>query len=120
MGVTATLAAGQLAKHKKGLEAFLTTACQAEGVDLEDVRPLTGGAIQENWLLDLRVHGGQRAGAQQVVLRTDARSGVAVSRTRAEEFALLKTALAAGVTVPEPLWLCEDQAVMGKTFYVMA
>ena len=120
MGVTATLAAGQLAKHKSGLEAFLTTACQAEGVDLEDVRPLTGGAIQENWLLDLRVHGGPRAGARQVVLRTDARSGVAVSRTRAEEFALLKAALAAGVTVPEPLWLCEDQAVLGKTFYVMA
>lgn len=118
--MTTTLAAGQLAKHKDALEAFFTEACGSDAVDLEDVRPLTGGAIQENWLLDLRVHGGPRNGPLQVVLRTDATSAVAVSRSRAEEFALLEVAKAAAVTVPDPLWLCDDNAVLGKTFYVMA
>ncbi len=117
--MTATLAADQLAKHKEALEAFLTAASGSEGVDLEDVRPLTGGAIQENWLLDLQIHGGSFRDLRQVVLRTDAVSTVAVSRSRAEEFALLKAAGAAGVTAPEPLWLCEDESVLGKSFYVM-
>ena len=120
MGVTAALAAGQLARHKAALEGFLAAASDADSVELDDVKPLTGGAIQENWLLDLHIHGGPRSGPLQVVLRTDARSGVAVSRSRAEEFALLKVAKAAGVTVPEPLWLCQDTAVLGKSFYVMA
>ena len=118
--MTATLAESRLAQHKTALEGFLATAAGADAVDLDDVVPLTGGAIQENWLLDLRVHGGAHGGRRQVVLRTDALSSVAVSRSRAEEFALLKVARAAGVSVPEPLWLCEDPAVLGKVFYVMA
>src|SRR3546814_10562661 len=56
---------------------------------------------------------------RSAVLRTDAPSGVAVSRSRAEEFAVLSAAYRAGVTVPEPLWLCEDLGVLGKAFYVM-
>ncbi len=118
--MTVEFAENSLAKHKAALESFLAAASGAEAVTLEDASALTGGAIQENWLLDLRVHGGARAGQQQVVLRTDAASGVAVSRSRAEEFALLKVAREAGVTAPEPLWLCEDPEVLGKTFYVMA
>ncbi|WP_205944382.1 phosphotransferase family protein [Pelagibius litoralis] len=114
------LAESRLARHKETLEAFLAEAYRSEAVDLDDAAPLTGGAIQENWLLDLRIHGGPDAGQKQVVLRTDAASGVAVSRSRAEEFTLLQVAKAAGVLVPEPLWLCEDPAVLGKTFYVMA
>jgi aminoglycoside phosphotransferase (APT) family kinase protein len=52
------------------------------------------------------------------VLRSDAPSGVAVSHTRAQEFALLRAAFAAGVTVPEPLWL-GDRSVFGRDFFVM-
>ena len=36
-----------------------------------------------------------------------------------EEFALLRAAFAARVTVPEPLFLCEDAAVTGAPFFVM-
>lgn len=109
-----------LAARKESLEAFLAVQAGAEAVDLDDVVPLTGGAIQENWRLDVRVHGGPQPGQRQLVLRTDASSGVAVSRSRAEEFALLQAARDAGVKVPEPLWLCEDPAVLGKSFYIMA
>jgi aminoglycoside phosphotransferase (APT) family kinase protein len=44
---------------------------------------------------------------------------VAASHSRQHEFALLRAAKAAGVTVPEPLWCCPDPAVIGRTFYVM-
>jgi aminoglycoside phosphotransferase (APT) family kinase protein len=53
------------------------------------------------------------------VLRTDAATGLAESLTRVEEFAVLRAAFAAGVTVPEPLFACEDASVWGKPFFVM-
>ena len=117
--MTATLAESRMAENKAALEAFLSTAAGAEAVEIVDARPLSGGAIQENWLLDLTLRGGRFAGPLEAVLRTDAPSAVAVSRSRAEEFALLAVARSAGVTAPEPLWLCEDPAVIGKAFYVM-
>lgn len=117
--MTVDLEESRLAARKEALQAFLATAAQAEAVEVVDARPLSGGAIQENWLLDLMLHGGPLAGPLEAVLRTDAPSAVAVSRSRAEEFVLLQMAHRAGVTVPEPLWLCEDPAVLGKTFYVM-
>lgn len=119
VGQTGSLAESRLAARKAPLEAFLAQAAGAQAVDVVDARPLSGGAIQENWLLDLQVHGGPQAGALAVVLRTDAASSVAVSRSRAEEFALLSVARRAGVKVPEPLWLCEDAEVLGKPFYIM-
>ncbi len=80
---------------------------------------LGGGAIQENWSIEARFSDGQFAGTQALVLRTDASSTVAVSHSRADEFALLEAAFDAGVTVPEPLFLCRDAAVIGRPFYVM-
>ncbi len=117
--MTADLEESRLAAAREPLEAFLAQSAGAEAVSVTDARPLSGGAIQENWLLDLQIHGGPFAGTLEAVLRTDAPSAVAVSRSRAEEFALLQVACRAGVTVPEPLWLCQDPAVLGKTFYVM-
>jgi len=117
--LTTTLAEERLAQRKPALETFLAAQAGAEAVDIADARPLSGGAIQENWLLDITLHGGPFAGRLEAVLRTDAPSAVAVSRSRAEEFAVLKVAHAAGVTVPEPLWLCEDLNVLGKSFYIM-
>ena len=108
-----------LATHRDGLEAFLARSSGAEGARLVAARALTGGAIQENWLLEIDFIGGSEAGRQDLVLRTDAPSGVASSRSRAEEFILLGTAQTAGVPVPEPLWLCSDSEVLGRPFYVM-
>lgn len=118
--MTVAVAEARLGTHKAAaLEAFLARAAGAEAVEIVTAQPLTDGAIQENWRLDLQISGGAFAGTLEVVLRTDAPSGVAVSRSRAEEFAVLSLVFKAGVTVPEPLWLCEDQAVLGKPFYVM-
>ncbi len=96
------------------LAAFIAGA-SGETVVAIDATPLSGGAIQENWLLGVDLAGRR----QEMVLRTDAPSRVAVSHGRAEEFAILRAAHAAGVMVPEPLWLCRDLAVIGQVFYLM-
>lgn len=101
------------------LTAFITRAAEAEAVEILELSSLSGGAIQENWGLVVAVTGGPNEGQHRWVLRKDAPSGVAVSLGRSEEFALLRAAQAAGVTVPEPLYLCEDNAVLGTPFYIM-
>ncbi|WP_164010960.1 phosphotransferase family protein [Pyxidicoccus trucidator] len=104
--------------QRTALERFLAERSGARAVRIDDARLLSGGAIQENWLLKATVTGGAHDGVLECVLRADAPSGVSVSHSRAREFALLQEALRVGVTVPEPLWL-GDTAVFGRDFFVM-
>jgi aminoglycoside phosphotransferase (APT) family kinase protein len=101
------------------LESYLERSFEAESVRVTGRRQLPGGAIQENWAVDLAIEGGPRAGGQAFVLRTDSPSGVAISHSRAEEFELLKAAWERGVTVPEPILSCTDLSVIGKPFCLM-
>lgn len=98
-------------------QAWLARACGARRLAIERWERLSGGAIQENVALDVTVEGGPHAGRHEWVLRTDAASAVAASRSRPEEFEILRHAHAAGVRVPEPLFLCEDGE--GPDFFVM-
>jgi aminoglycoside phosphotransferase (APT) family kinase protein len=105
---------------RQAVERFVTVAAGAESAVISDVGLLPGGAVQENWLVDIDIVGGPRAGHLECVLRSDSlTAGVAISHRRAHEFELLKAAFAAGVTVPEPLWLCEDGNIIGRPFFVM-
>jgi aminoglycoside phosphotransferase (APT) family kinase protein len=97
------------------LAAFIAAASGARNVRIDRYERLGGGAIQENFALDVCIDGRDEA----FVLRKDAPSRVAVSRTRAEEFALLRAAFAAGVTVPEPLWASADPEIAGAPFFIM-
>lgn len=100
------------------LEGFLGD--EAGGtVAIDGVSLLSGGTIQENWALEVRVLDGPEAGAHRWVLRTDAPATIAVSMTRAQEFAVLRAAHRAGVATPRPLWLCTDAQVIGREFFVM-
>jgi len=117
--MTVALAEARLAETKGSLETFLAQAASAGHAEILEARPLTGGAIQENWQLEVDFSDGPEQGRRELVLRTDSPSAVAVSLSRAEEFALLCAARDAGVTVPEPLWLCADEALLGQPFYVM-
>ncbi|HEY2891769.1 MAG TPA: phosphotransferase [Dongiaceae bacterium] len=96
------------------LADFIAKASGRKVIALE-ASPLSGGAIQENWLVAADLDGRW----QEMVLRTDAPSRVAVSHGRAEEFAILHAAFRAGVAAPEPLWLCRDTGVLGQVFYLM-
>jgi aminoglycoside phosphotransferase (APT) family kinase protein len=104
---------------RTALEAYVAEQAKADAVTFSDFRLLSGGAIQENWLAVATVCGGAFAGTLELVIRADSPSGVSVSHGRAQEFALLKAAFAAGVTVPEPLWLCSAAQVIGRPFFVM-
>src|SRR6266481_5772042 len=101
------------------LARFLAEASGANAVEVAGLAPMRGGAIQENWALDAHFSGGLLVGDQRLVLRTAAPTGVAASLDRLQEFAVLKAAFAARVTVPEPLFASDDTAVFGKAFFIM-
>jgi len=101
--------------RRAALARWLREAARAEDLVITGAAPLSGGAIQQNWGLDVTLHGR----AERWVLRTDSAAVLSVSRSRAQEYALLRAALAAGVTVPEPLFCCDDLAVLGAPFFVM-
>ena len=98
---------------------WLRDASNADDVHITRYEKLPGGAIQENWTLDAEIVGGPWSGRHGLVLRKDAASGVAASRTRAEEFEILRVAHAAGVIAPKPLFLCRDRSVLDGQFFVM-
>ena len=101
------------------LQSYLTDVAGGP-VTITAFEKLTGGAIQENWLLDISVgKGGEWTGNHKLVLRRDAPSAVATSHSRAQEFALLQQAHRAGVTVPLPCLMAEDESVLGGPFFLM-
>ena len=104
---------------RSALEGFITRETGADRVLINEAKLLSGGSIQENWFINVEMSGGAFGPELQLVVRTDAPSGVAGSLCRADEFALLKAARDAGVTVPEPLWLCRDAGLIGKQFFIM-
>ena len=79
---------------------------------------LAGGSIQQNIAVDVQVDGGPLSGRHRWVVRTDSPSGVPVSRSREEEFTLLRVAHGAGVMVPQPMW-CHAAAEGFPAFFVM-
>ncbi len=101
------------------LESYLTGALDACRVQVTAHTQLGGGAIQENWAIDLHISGGPLAGEQALVLRTDSPTQIAVSLSRVEEYRLLSAAWEAGVTVPEPIHCCHDPEILGRPFCLM-
>jgi aminoglycoside phosphotransferase (APT) family kinase protein len=101
------------------LAAWLRVVTGAIDVRVVRFEPLRGGAIQDNALLDVDVGDGPWQGKHAWVLRTNARSRVEASATRASEYDALRIAYAAGVRAPRPLFLCTDPGVVGSEFFVM-
>lgn len=101
------------------LASYLKACMQAREVVITSSARLSGGAIQENVGITVDCQGGPYAGVHELVLRSDAPSKVAVSMTRAQEFRVLHVAYEAGVTVPKPLWCCEDETLIGAPFSIM-
>jgi aminoglycoside phosphotransferase (APT) family kinase protein len=97
------------------LAGWIAARTGARDVRIDRFESLGGGAVQRSLLADLWIDGV----LHRCVIRADAPSTIAASNTRAQEFAILRVAFAAGVSVPEPLWLCEDRDVLGTAFFVM-
>lgn len=114
------------AQWKLGSEAcaeflcgYIGTKLDISGLTIEEQKLLSGGAIQENWLIRASTNQDGRQKMFNWVLRRDSASSVSVSMSRAEEFAVLLAAYSQGVKVPEPLLLCVDKTVLGRDFFVM-
>ena len=101
------------------LQDWLAGALGANSIAIKNAELLSGGAIGENWRSDVKVAGGSHAGAHSWVLRTDAASRMAMSHTRANEFACPRAAHDAGVLVPEPIMDCGDAAIIGAPLMVV-
>lgn len=101
------------------LADFIREQASATRVFIRARKRLSGGAIQENWLLDLLIEGGAWAGDRRWVLRSDAISALPASLDREQEFSVLQVAYQAGVKVPRPLWLCRDVRIHGRVFFLM-
>lgn len=102
-----------------GLAGWLSAAAGARAATIVRSEELGGGAVQQHWALDVAFDGGARAGRQELVLRANYQRRLPASRSKAEEFATLRRVHAAGLTVPEPLFLCESDDVIGTPFLVM-
>jgi aminoglycoside phosphotransferase (APT) family kinase protein len=103
----------EAARHK--LATWLAGVL-GEPVTITGAARLSGGAIQQNWLLT----GTAGASACEWVLRRDAAATIGASHGRRDEFALIEVAHAAGVMVPEPIAFCEDVTILGGPFAVLA
>ncbi|HLJ62701.1 MAG TPA: phosphotransferase family protein [Stellaceae bacterium] len=91
--------------RKESLARFLPE----EWGGIREMRRLRGGAIQENWCLTFE-------DGQRLVLRCDPAVSLGMGIGKQEEFAMLRLAAAAGVTVPEPLFF---GAIEEKPFFLM-
>ena len=111
--------AAALPQRFAALPGWLEAELGANNAEITAFQPLSGGAIQENWLLDAVLIGGPHDGAHEWVLRTDAASAIATSHSRAEEFAILKAAHGAGVRAPKPVCLSADGSITGAPFFLM-
>lgn len=101
------------------LSLWLQRALGAQAVEVTAVRPLSGGAIQDNRLVEAAISGGPQAGRRAFVLRKDAPATIAASHRRREEFALMTLAHEGGVTTPRPIAFCEEEDVAGGPFALM-
>jgi aminoglycoside phosphotransferase (APT) family kinase protein len=106
-------------QSSQALAAWLRAHMRADDLRVICFERMRGGAIQDNWRLDVAVEGGSWHGEHAFVLRTDAPSQVSASLTRAQEFAVLRVVHDAGVLAPAPRFLCEDAHILGRAFFVM-
>ncbi len=101
--------------HRIALRDWLRSHLDLPDLTIEGMEPLSGGSIQENWMLRCAARGDE----WRFVLRKDAPATIASSRPRAQEFAIMSAAWKSGVRVPEPIALCRDAGVIGAPFAVM-
>ena len=88
-------------------------------VRLEGIRPLLGGACQDNFQIDLTAQDGVLKDVGRLVLRSDAPLGIPRSLRRNDEFSVMAAAYAGGVLTPRVYWVFRDLLAPGKDAYLM-
>lgn len=75
------------------------------------LKKMSGGAIQENWLIQDKVI--------EFVLRKNSEASVAVSSDRYQEYALLERLYQLGIIVPEPVLFQANPNFLHSDFFIM-
>jgi len=91
------------------------SAAVPPSVTVEGLAPISGGACQENFRVELAVDGEPMV----MALRSDARTSLPGSIGRTVEYALIRAAHAAGVPTPAARWLTQDLLRPGAAAYFM-
>jgi len=102
------------------LVPWLTRELGAEVLDIVDAALLAGGAVQQNWRLDVAVAGGPHDGRHAWVLRTDAAASLDVSLDRISEFRCIEAAHRAGVRVATPIAASKELSLIRRPFAIQA
>src|SRR5688572_26714769 len=79
--------------------------------EVRSVRPLGGGACQDNFLVELA--------DRRMILRSDARRSLPLSLRRKDEYQVVCRAVAAGVKTPAARWLTADLCRPGSHAYFL-
>ena len=103
---------------KKRLESYLTNRLSGKA-NVTHMIPLSGGACQDNYLLDLNIDSGEFSGEHRLVFRTDKGASLLASLSRIDEFKVCELTSKAGVKTPKPYWLETNADVIGNPFYFM-
>lgn len=103
--------------------AFLTARTGGPAT-VAALRPLYGGACQDNYVVDVELSPGPAgpadlAGRRRLVLRSDAPSGISFTISRREEYGVLRFAARGGVRTPAVRWLARDLVRPGAFSYFM-
>lgn len=104
----------------EGLNTWLANEIGASRVAIVAAELLAGGAVQENWRIDVEVAGGPRGGKHAWVLRTDAAARLAQSLDRVAEFRCIEAAFRVGVKVAEPIAVSPGAELIGAPFAIQA
>ncbi|MCA3016561.1 MAG: phosphotransferase family protein [Myxococcaceae bacterium] len=83
------------------MEVRIRAAVTRHGASLTSLKPLHGGACQENFKVELLLDGAPTT----LALRSDAKTSLPGSLTRRVEYEVIRAAVAAGVRTPGVRWL---------------
>lgn len=98
------------------LSQFIAAQTGSDSVTVTLKYPIAGGGSRDTWRLTATIDGGE----QELVMRKDLETEIFDhALTRQQEFNLLQVAYENNVIVPRPRWLCMDESVLGKPFFLM-
>lgn len=93
------------------LKALLEQQLNLEVTDRLKVVKMSGGAIQENWLI--------QDDSFALVLRKNSEASVSVSSDREQEYRLLSRLHQLGIKVPEPIYFNQAPNFLNSDFFIM-
>ena len=102
------------------LETWLKEASGSNSITVISISKLKGGALQENWLVNIVAKDGLLKGKRELVLRTNSTCGIIQCLSREAEFQVLRAVHAAGLLVPEPYFLDSEGSRLGMPSYLMS